>query len=447
MEAHQQALVDQAIRRALTCYDDHHCLLRTTEDPRFRAVQDSLAFAALLLARTAAGKGRKTELGLARLLIDKILPLQNRVRRDPGRGTFPLLFSPDASRAQVMDPDSRELMGSILGAVHRDYSHLLGEKRSARVLDAIRLAIRDKDQAAPETTWGSMLVAWLELEFGDRWQGERLATDVALSGLEQLTERRFGDAQAYARELWALGLWRRSARLHDSVQGLLPELIAEIARFAHPGLPELFGAMTSGRTTVSAYPWIGAWLTWHALAGEPLLPKRMTDPLHATRFAFPALARLKSLELPEGDAATDREPRSLCERLGDRQFSGWMEPGLHVEARSSPRPETGRVPLAGARWRTLEGGSAWLRARSSKTEQASCRKRFVHLENPGTTVVSVHDLGPGETRMIENGWWLSGLHFATEGFQMLDAQRSDEGLELTLKPTSDNAILMFSPLG
>ena len=67
--------------------------------------------------------------------------------------------------------------------------------------------------------------------------------------------------------------------------------------------------------------------------------------------------------------------------------------------------------------------------------------------DPGTTIVSVHDLGQGETRMIENGWWLSGLHFATEGFQMLDARRSEEGLELTLKPTAERTMLMFSPLG
>ena len=103
MEPHQKALVDQAIRQTLTRYDEQHCLLRTTADPRFRAVQETLAFAGLLLARTAAGKGRKTELGLARLLIDTILPLQNRVRRDPARGCFPLLWTPDDSRAQVME--------------------------------------------------------------------------------------------------------------------------------------------------------------------------------------------------------------------------------------------------------------------------------------------------------------------------------------------------------
>ena len=445
MEPHQKALVDQAIRLTLTRYDDQHCLLRTTADPRFRAVQETLAFAGLLLARSAAGKGRKTELGLARLLIDTILPLQNRVRRDPGRGAFPLLWAPEASRAQVMDPDSREIMGSLLGVMYRDYSHLLGDKRSARVLDAVKLAIRDKEQSTPETTSGAMIAAWLELEFNDRWRGERLATDVALAGLDALTAARFGDPSAYARELWALSLWRRSAALHDSVEGLLADLIAEVTGFAHPAMPELFGAMTSSSGTASSYAWLGAWLTWHALAGEPMLPKRLSEPLDATCFAFPALARAKLKSAGERPGSFD--PIPLCASVGDRQMTGWMERELHLEARSCETPEPGRVPVAGARWRTLEGGTAWLRCRVSRQERAVCSKRFVHLEDPGTTVVSVHDLGQGETRMIENGWWLSGLHFATEGFQMLDARRSEDGLELTLKPTAERTILMFSPLG
>jgi hypothetical protein len=347
-----------------------------------------------------------------------------------------------------MDPDSRELMGSLLGSIHRDYGQLLGEKRSARVLEAVRLTIRGKEQSLPQTTWGCMLAAWLELEFGDQWRGERLATDVALAGLTELAERRFGDAEAYARELWALGLWRRSTRLHDSVKGLVPGLIEEITRFAHPTLPALFGSMTSGRGAAGAFPWLGAWLTWHALAGEPLLPKQMDDALHATFFAFPALARMKlNREMHAVEAPNPVfEPHALCQDQSGRQFSGWMEPQLHLEARSSTGPEAGRLAVAAARWRTLEGGTAWLRARASTQERATCRKRFIHLDSPGTTVITVHDLGPGESRMIENGWWLSGLHFATEGYQMLDARRSDEGLTLTMKPTSERAILMFSPL-
>ena len=125
MESHQQALVDQAIRHALMRYDDQHSLLRSSDDPRFRVVPESLSFAALLLIRSASDKDRRSELGLARLIIDSLLPLQNTTRRDPGRGAFPLLWTPDSSRVQIMDPDSREIMGSLLGLLLKDYSQLL----------------------------------------------------------------------------------------------------------------------------------------------------------------------------------------------------------------------------------------------------------------------------------------------------------------------------------
>lgn len=447
MEPHQQALVDQAIRHALTRYDDRHCLLRSSDDPRFRVVQESLAFAALLFARAAAGRGRKTELGLGRMLIDTLLPLQNTTRRDPARGAFPMLWNPDARRAQVMDPESREVMGSLLGALVRDHAGLLGEKRSQRVREAVKLCIRDSAQELPSTTSGAMIAAWLELEFGDRWRGERLATEVALAGRAALRERRFGDPRAFARELWALGLWRRSERLHDGVEELTAAILEDIQAFSHPHLPELLGAVTTGAgASKGAFPWLGTWLTWHALAGEPMLPKQLPDPLQATLYAFPALARFKL-----GRDADERMVNAAAERAVNHDqpagsITGWWEPDLHIEARASDRPETNRAPVAGARWRTPSGGSVWLRCRVSGLQKAVCKKRFVHLESPGNTVVSVHNMGPGETRMIDNGWWLSGLHFAMEGYQMVDAERSTEGLELHLKPTSDRPMLMFSPL-
>jgi hypothetical protein len=444
---HQQAVVDQAIRHALTRYDDVHCLLRSSEDPRFRAIPETLAFAALLLARAAADERRKSELGLARLLVDTVLPLQNTHRRDPQRGAFPMIRQPGSSRPDIMDPDSREITGSLLGLMLKDYGSLLGDKRSARVTEAVRLAIRGTELGVPESTSAAMIDAWLELEFGDAWRGERLATEVAMTGYHELVERRFGDARAFARELWALGLWRRSSRLHGSVSGLVQSLLGDIASFAHPQLPEIFGGVTtSNQSPDSAYPWLGTWMSWLGIGSKPLMPKELTDPLHSTLFAFPALAKLKI------DAADPLPaPGADCERplehsRGGRVITGWWEDDLHIEARESIRPEAGRIPVAGARWRTRQGNDVWLRAQVSRREAAVCRKRFVHLEDPGTTIVSVHNMGEGETRMIENGWWLAGLHFATEGFQMVDARRTEAGLELQLKPTADRTMLMLSPL-
>jgi len=447
MQPHQQALVDQAIRHALTRYDDQHSLLRSSEDPRFRVVQESLAFAALLLARAATGKGRRTELGLARLLIDRILPLQNTTRRDPNRGAFPMVWTPDSSRPLIMDPDSREILGSLLGLILMDHRSLLGDKRSRRVRDAVRLTIRDKNQTDPDSTSRAMITAWLEMEFGDQWRGERLATDVTLAGYDHLVDRRFGDARAFAHELWALSLWRRSSRLHQGAEGLVGSIQSDIASYAHPGLPEVFGAVTTSPSSPNnAYPWLGTWLTWHAIGSEPMLPKNMLDPLHSTLFAFPAVARLKLPELEPAEEAAPAAERALQRRHQNRSITGWWEKELHLEARDSEQPEAVRTPVAGARWRNRQGESVWMRCRVAGQESAVCRKRFIHLDDPGTTIVSVHNMGEGETRMIDNGWWLSGLHFATEGFQMVDAERSPRGLELKLRPTSKQAMLMFSPL-
>jgi hypothetical protein len=446
MQPRQVALVDQAIRHALRRYDDVQGLLRSSEDPRFRVVQESLAFAGLLLVRASADRSRRSELGLARLLIDKVLSLQKSGRRDPDRGAFPIVWVPGASHS-IVDPDSREVTVSMLGLLVREYAELLGEKRRARAVDAIRRAVRTSDRTPGRTTSAAMTDAWLELEFGNQWRGERLATQVALGGTEPLVERRFGDARAFARELWALGLWRRSNRLHDSVAELVQSILADIASCAHPHLPEIFGGVTTSiRPPDRAYSWLSAWMTWLEFGGEPMPPTSLADPLDSTLFAFPALAKLKldAVERPPGPAVPAE--RTLERSLDDRTITGWWEDALHMEARESSGGEPSPAPVAGARWRAPRGQSVWMRARVSRREVAVCRKRFIHLKDPGTTIVSVHNMGEGETRMIENGWWLAGLHFATDGFRMLDARRSADSLELRLAPTTEQGVLMFSPL-
>ncbi|MFV2089444.1 MAG: hypothetical protein ACC642_02200 [Pseudomonadales bacterium] len=446
MQPYQLAIIDQAIRRVLTCYDEKHSLLHSADDRRFRVVQESLAFAALLLSRASAGKTRHAEIGLARRLIDSVLKLQNVKKGNPDHGGFPLVWMPARDQPVVMDPDSREMIGSLLALMLRNHPQLLGETRSQRILKAIKRTIRPPDQPPPGIS-GKMVAAWLDIEFGDDWRGERLATDIVLAGSDHFVESRFGNATVFAQELWALSLWRRSSRLHDSVSELKRSIMDDINSYAHPELPELFGSVTTSASFLdNAYSWLGAWLTWHAHGSQPLLPGAMSDPLHATRFAFPMLAKLKLGPDEETESADASVERTLSYCHGGRSITGWRESGLHIEARECSIPEGSRLPVAGARWITRQGSSVWMRCRASRNETAVCRKRFVHLENPGTTTVSVHNLGEGEARMIDNGWWLSGLHFATEGFQMVDAERTSHGLELKLRPVGKRALLMFSPL-
>ena len=447
MEKYQQALIDQSIRRILTSYDHAHGLLRSSTDPKFCAVQESLAFAALLLARTAAGKGRNSELGLARLLIDTLLPLQNRRRRDPGRGAFPLARIPESRRPRTMDVLSRAIMGSMLALLLKEHSSLLGEKRCTRIREAVKHCIRGSRSYAVGDTSDAMILAWLEFEFGDAIRGERLATEVSLTGDEQRSSHRFGDPRAYALELWGLSLWSRSSALHAGVPDMLVSLREEVSRYTHPDLPEVFGSMTAGaRSSTDEFAWLGCWLSWHAGGGRPLLPEHLADPLQPTLFAFPALAKLKL-----GDAVPDTGTDIRLERsfgTGERHatISGWWENDLHLEARSSRTALPARTPVAGARWRTPSGTTAWLRCSVTGRERAVCQKRFIHLEDPGTTTITVHDLGSGDVRMIDNGWWLSGLHFASDGFQMSDAERTPDGLTLRLKPTESRPMLLLAPL-
>ena len=447
MEKHQQALVDQSIRRILTCYEHAHGLLRSPTDPRSGAVQESLAFAALLLTRTAAGKGRNSELGLARLLIDTLLPLQNRHRRDPGRGAFPLVRAPEDTRPQTMDVSSRAIMGSMLALLLKEHSSLLGEKRCVRIREAVKHCIRGSRSHGAGDTSDAMILAWLEFEFGDTIRGERLATEVSLMGGEQRSSHRFGNPRAYALELWGLSLWNRSSALHAGVQDMLISLREEVSRYAHPDLPEVFGGMTAGScSSAGEFAWLGCWLSWHARGGRPLLPKHMADPLQPTLFAFPALAKFKLGDAVPGAGTDGRLERSFV--TGERHdiISGWWENDLHLEARSSRVSPPDRAPVAGARWRTPSGTTAWLRCSVTGRERAVCRKRFIHLEEPGTTIITVHDLGSGDVRMIDNGWWLSGLHFASDGLQMTDAERTPDGLKLRLKPTESRPMLLLAPL-
>ena len=446
MQPHQLAIVDQAIRCVLRCYDDKQSLLHSAEDGRFLVIQESVAFAALLLTRASAGKARRAEIGLARRLIDTVLKLQKVKKGHPDNGAFPLVWTPNRDQPVVMDPDSRESIGSLLALLVREHPQLLGEGRCERMTKAVQRAIRPADHL-PESTAGKMIAAWLDIEFGDAWRGERMATDIVLAGTDHFIENRFGNAMIFADELWALSLWRKSSLLHDSVAGLKRSIVNDINEYAHPDLPELFGAVTTSAPALdNTYPWLGAWLTWHARGSLPLLPGSMADPLQATRFAYPMLARLK---FEDGEGATPSEQTDECVlqyQHEARRITGWRESGLHIEARECLKPENARTPVAGARWSTRDGATVWMRCRVSRHEAAVCRKRFVHLTDPGTTTVSVHNLGEGEARMIDNGWWLSGLHFATEGFQMVDAERTTRGLELKLRPTDEQAMLMFSPL-
>lgn len=447
MQPHQLALIEQAVQRASGRYDEATSLLQLADHEGFGVVLESLCLAALLLTRPSPDRTRR-----AVRLVDAVLETQHRASLDPEHGAFPLTWSVQNNRGLVVEDDSREIIGSLLASLVGAHARALGKDRAHRMREAVRRAIRSADHPPPVDTAGLMLAAWLDLEFGDRWRSQRLVEQLRSVDAERLTGSLVGDPRQIALVLWALGLWQNAPQLRDDSVALLEALSTDIAGSVHPGLPELFGNLTRlSKKTEDDYPWLGAWLTWHALGAMPLLPTALREPLQATLFAFPALA---GLTLPAETAArvtSQTVSGALTRVLPHRTVTGWSESDLLIEASENrPVAQGGReagMPVVGVRWQAGDGASGWLQCRVSRTFSAHCSKRFVHLDDPGLTTVDIGQLGPGGTRMIEKGWWLSGLHFSTQGFEMTDAIRTTGGLTLKLKPTDPQPMLMFVPLG
>ena len=447
MQPHQLALIEQAIQRASGRYDEGSPLLQLADHEGFGAVQESLCFAALLLARPSADRIHR-----AVRLIDAVLETQHKATLDPEHGAFPLTWSVQKNRGLVVEEDSREIVGSLLASLIGAHESALGKDRVYRMREAVRRAIRPADSPTPEAMAGLMLAAWLDLEFGDRWRSQRLVEQLRAADAQWLVESLVGDPRQIGLALWAIGLWEKTSRLHDDSASLLDALAAEVARSIHPGLPQLFCSSTRvSRRAADDYAWLGTWLTWHALGATPLMPTTLGEPLQATLFAFPVLAGLTLPSEASAQFAREAMDGTLERVLPQRTVTGWSEPDLLIEACEN-RPgalggaEAG-TPVVGVRWQAGEGRSAWMQCRVSRTFSAHCSKRFVHLDDPGPTTIDIGQLGPGGTRMIDKGWWLSGLHFSTQGFEMTDAVRSSEGLKLKLLPTDSQPILMFVPLG
>ncbi|MEZ5559843.1 MAG: hypothetical protein R3E86_15025 [Pseudomonadales bacterium] len=444
--AHQAALLDQAVSAVRSHLDPTVALLRCPRGSGFWLVLESLAFALLLLHRARSAGADDGDVGLAGRIVDAVLQAQNRKLLSPDHGTFPVLWTPERRQRSVPDPDSREILGTLLAVLIEDHLDAMGPARTAQLREAVRRTVRPAQTPAGDGTAMRMLSAWLDLHYGDRFRGERMVTEISSMEPATLTEGRVGNPRAYALELWAISLWQRSPRLSAQADALVGDVLGEAVRDVHPQMPELFGAATTcAAAREDQFPWLGAWLTWHALGPVPMLPKSLGDPLLATLYALPAAA---GLQVPV--ATTARRPAgselALTHRLGSHELSGWCEQSLLIEARESPVTRLAHTPVVGARWQTSAGHNAWLRCLTSDAQRARCRKRFVHLDRPGRVTVEVFNLGPSGARMIEHGWWLSGLHFATDGLQLVQAERTERCLSLTLRPSGTDPLLMFSPL-
>jgi hypothetical protein len=70
----------------------------------------------------------------------------------------------------------------------------------------------------------------------------------------------------------------------------------------------------------------------------------------------------------------------------------------------------------------------------------------VRLQDPGKCRITIDGLGRGAARLVEDGWQLPGLRLTCRGFAIGDAQRTADGLSMTLRPVRDHGLLVFSPV-
>jgi hypothetical protein len=445
LQPFQTALLEQAIAVLSDLYDEKSALLCHPVNRGFKPIRESLCYAALLLVRSRASHVTDSGLLRARKIVDAVLARQNRNLHGASGGAFPLAWSQE-KRSAITDPESRQVVGSLLGVLMRDYAVELGGQRTEEMRHAIRLALAGCPESSTMTTYQRQLQTWLESEQGDRFKAEELLIALTDQPAGASAPERFGQPQTFAYEIWANALWLESDRLGDWGKRLLLEVVADVAESLHPAMLQLVGSGLASRLhQEGGAEWINAWLTWLALGSNPLLPRDLQNPLEATLFAFPALTRGAERVLHTAwSGAWDTEKRQMSRVVDDREISAWFEPGMQVEACSAPSVAPGSEPVVAAFWQR-EPGVAQLACQATGSHRAVCDGRSVRLENPGKCRITIDGLGPGGTRLIEDGWELPGLRLTCRGFAIGDAERTADGLNMILRPVRDHGLLVFSP--
>jgi hypothetical protein len=131
--------------------------------------------------------------------------------------------------------------------------------------------------------------------------------------------------------------------------------------------------------------------------------------------------------------------------IDDRRITASFEAGLHIEACSATSIAAGSEPAVAAFWQ-CDSGVARLSCQATASHLAVCDGRSVKLETPGKCRIVIDGIGPGGTRLIEDGWQLPGLRLTCRGFEIGDAERSADGLNMSLRPLRDHGLLVFSPI-
>jgi hypothetical protein len=438
----------EQLSKAITALDqqfDPSCaLLIHPAAERFRSVAESLCYAALLLveqSREPAPDPARIE--RANAIIDAILATQ--ITTDPASGVFPLAWAPEGGATDLVDLDTRQTVGSMLGLLAKRFPDCLGQARVQQTDIALHRCCRGEHPKHLEAAHLQMMHAWMDQEYGYDLGGENLAARIAQHKRKCLRADRFADPWTLCQQLWSVGLWFQNAKLVNCAARIGWEMWQDVIAWRHPDLMTFFGAGVRvdsvSQDDSPGLERIWQWLNWLELVEH----SDHSNPRVLAELAKPVLAAQHDATAVRKVLDAQPEERAISEQFPGLHLSGWFEKNLHIEVAQRPENQRRAIVMA-AYWPSRSGGLARLRCRTTKGNTVSCDKRFVRLLRPGTVDIQISGLGPGESRMIEEGWWLAGLHMAAEGFQITEARRTEDGLRLRLKATVDQPLLFFAPL-
>ena len=441
----QHELLTKAITALDQQFDPSCALLIHPAADNFRSVAESLGYAALLLAeQNCEPASNPARIERVNAIIDAILAIQ--LTTNSASGAFPLAWAPAGGATDLADLDTRQTVGSMLGLLARRFPDCLGEARLRQTDTALHRCCLGEHPKQLEAAHLQMMHVWLDQEYGYDLGGENLAASIAQRP-DFLRAARIGNPQALCQQLWSVGLWFQNAKLVDFAARLGWEMWQDLIAWRHPDMSTFFGAGVQAdlvpQSDSRGLERLWQWLNWLELVAHS--DSSLSDPLAAAALAMPVLTAQLDATVMRKVIDAQPEERAITTELQGLQLSGWFEKNLHIEAAQWPESRRAATVMA-AYWATPEGGLAQLRCRTTKGNTASCHKRFVRLHHPGTADIQISGLGPGEARMIEEGWWLAGLHMAIEGFQITEATRTGDGLRLSLQATVDEPLLFFAPL-
>ena len=413
---------------------------------KFRSVGESLCYAALLLAQQSCEPAPDpARIERVNAIIDAILATQ--LTTNSASGAFPLAWAPDGGGTALADPDTRQTVGTMLGLLASRFPDCLGEARVRQAETALHRCCLGGRSGALESAHLQMMHAWLDTEYGYDLGGQSLAASITRQPRDFLRAARSCSPETLSQQLWSVGLWIDNAKLVDWAARLGWEMWQDVVAWRHPDLSTFFGAgVQADLVPQEGSPGLTGlwqWLSWLGLAETSGHPD-LSDPRNAAALAIPVLAAQRDASAVQKAFDAQPEQRTITEALPGLQLSGWFEKNFHIEVAQWPESRRDATVMA-AYWPT-RGGLAQLRCRTTNGNTAHCHERFVRLERPGVADIQISGLGPGEARMIDDGWWLAGLHMALEGFHITEARRTEDGLRMSLQATIDEPMLFFAPL-